>query len=77
MATNILTQNQTKPKIPLEQLVSSKELQEAFDVGPRTIRRWAKTYGWREHRIGQKIIRYLREDVENWTGVSFSKETIA
>lgn len=75
MATKTPTHKHTKSKVPLEQLVSSKELQDAFDVVPRTIRRWAKTYGWREHRIGQKIIRYFREDVEESTGVIFTKET--
>ena len=66
--------NTIHPRIPIDQLISSKEIQDAFEVRPRTVRRWSKAYGWREHRFSHKVLRYLREDVEESMGVSFTKE---
>lgn len=74
MMTNESTQKYDKPKIPIEQLIGSKEIQDAFDVRPRTVRRWAKCHGWKEYRFSHKTLRYLREEVENTMGVAFTKE---
>lgn len=74
MSTKEPTQNHDTPRIPIDQLISSKEIQDAFEVRPRTVRRWSKAYGWREYRFSHKVLRYLREDVEESMGVSFTKE---
>ena len=66
------TQNNDTNKIPVEQLISSKDIESAFEVGRRTVRRWAKQYNWKEYRFSHKVLRYLRNDVENSMGVSFA-----
>lgn len=72
MSDKSSTQNNDTNKIPVEQLISSKEIESAFEVGRRTVRRWAKLYNWREYRFSHKVLRYLRNDVENSMGVSFA-----
>jgi len=61
-------------KIPVDQLISPKQIMAAFDVGGRTVRRWAKSYGWKEYRFSHKVLRYPREQVEETLGVSFGTE---
>lgn len=72
MSDKTSTQNNDTNKIPVEQLISSKDIESAFEVGRRTVRRWAKQYNWREYRFSHKVLRYLRNDVENSMGVSFA-----
>lgn len=66
--------NDGPTKIPVDQLISPKQIMAAFDVGGRTVRRWAKSYGWKEYRFSHKVLRYPREQVEETLGVSFGTE---
>jgi len=42
-----------------------------MDVSAGTVRRWAKSYGWRKKKINARVIRYLATDVEKSLGVPF------
>jgi hypothetical protein len=69
------TQSNDGPtKIPVDQLISPKQIMTAFEVGGRTVRRWAKSYGWKEYRFSHKVLRYPRDEVEESLGVSFATE---
>jgi uncharacterized protein YjcR len=61
-------------KVPVDQLIGSKEIATAFQVAPRTVRRWSHQYGWQKFRLSHKVLRYLRSEVEDSLGVSFEKE---
>ena len=67
--------NDGSTKIPVDQLISPKQIMAAFDVGGRTVRRWAKAYGWKEYRFSHKVLRYPLGQVEESLGVSFNKDT--
>ena len=67
--------NEDSTKIPVDQLISPKQIMAAFDVGGRTVRRWAKSYQWKEYRFSHKVLRYPKDQVEETLGVSFNKET--
>lgn len=67
-------QSVTFTKVPVDQLIGSKEIATAFQVAPRTVRRWSVAYGWQKFRLSHKVLRYLRSEVEETLGVSFDKE---
>ena len=60
-------------KVPVSQLISSKEIESAFRVGRRTVRKWAKQYEWKEFRFSHKVLRYLKHEVEDSMGVDFGQ----
>lgn len=51
--------------------LSPRIIREKMDVSPGTVRKWAKQYGWARKSINARVIRYLKEDVENSLGVAF------
>ena len=72
------TNTQTSPTlIPVEDLISSKEIQAAFKVKRATVHRWAKSFNWTKLSFSHKVVRYLRKEVEESMGVSFNKEAVS
>jgi|GEM_PF-5373961 len=63
--------------IPIDQLISSKEIQVAFNVKRGTVHRWAKSFNWKKLIFSHKVVRYLRKEVEESLGVSFNKEAVS
>ena len=53
--------------------VSSRTIQEKMEVSGKTIRAWAKRYGWRLQKINARVIRYCAEDVEETLKVDLGR----
>jgi uncharacterized protein YjcR len=53
-----------------EKVVSAKRIADALEVTPKTIKRWAKEYGWKVIRINSRLIRYHKSEVERSLGVN-------
>jgi len=51
--------------------LSPRAIRDRMDVSAGTVRRWAKSYGWRKKKINARVIRYLATDVEKSLGVPF------
>lgn len=58
-------------KVAYGDLVSRKKLQDMFEVGASTIKRWATFHEWNVIRIGKnaKNIYYPKKEVENSLGI--------
>lgn len=52
--------------------VSNKTIQEAAGVSDKTVRRWAKEFGWRTLKINSRLIRFAIDDAEATLGVSLA-----
>ena len=52
--------------------VSNKTIQKVAGVTSKTVRRWAKEFGWKTYKINSRVIRYKTEDVEETLGVSIA-----
>jgi hypothetical protein len=69
MPTTAETQTSTDSGTP-EQVVSAKRIADALEVTPKTVKRWAKEYGWKVIRINSRLIRYRKSDVEITLGIN-------
>ena len=54
-------------------LVSSRFLEEMFDVSHRTIKRWEKKFNWEPIRINDRLLRYRKSQIEESLGVSLDR----
>ena len=61
---------QSEDKVSIHDLISSKKLEEAFDVHHRTIKRLEKRYGWTPVKINDRFLRYRKSQVEDSLGIS-------
>ncbi|MDC0157296.1 hypothetical protein OAK38_06020 [Verrucomicrobia bacterium] len=64
---SVQTSDQKEGKSPVS-LVTPKQIRETAKVSGRTVRRWAKQFDWRTHRVNDRVLRYNREDVEKTIG---------
>jgi len=62
-----MTKSTTKPHF-----VTNKTIQALANVGSKTVRRWAKTYGWKTYKINSRVIRYKTQDVEDTLGIQIA-----
>ena len=62
--------SQNETKVSIHDLISSRKLEDAFDVSHRTIKRWEKRYGWEPIRINDRFLRYRKSQVEDSLGIS-------
>ncbi len=59
----------------IHDLVSSRFLEDAFDVTHRTIKRWETKYGWKAIRINDRLLRYRKSEVQESLGVNLDPIT--
>ena len=52
-----------------KRFLSNKDIQNAAQVTDRTVRRWAKHFGWKIQKLNSKVVRYDADDVEKTLGV--------
>lgn len=64
------TNNTESP--PKTNFVSNKTIQKVAGVTSKTVRRWAKEFGWKTYKINSRVIRYKTEDVEETLGISLA-----
>lgn len=64
------TNNTESP--PKTNFVSNKTIQNVAGVTSKTVRRWAKEFGWKTYKINSRVIRYKTEDVEETLGISLA-----
>jgi len=62
----------TKESPKKANFVSNKTIQKVAGVTSKTVRRWAKEFGWKTYKINSRVIRYKTEDVEETLGVSIA-----
>ena len=61
-------------KVPVEELITSRDSEDAFRVTYRTVKRWEEMYEWRGWKITPKTKRYHRTEVEQSLGVIFPRD---
>lgn len=64
------TNNSQTPTSKPKRFVRNSLIQDKLGVSAKTVRRWAKEFGWEQIKINERVIRFAAEDVEQSTGVS-------
>lgn len=52
-----------------KKFLTNKDIQNAAQVTDRTVRRWAKQFGWKIQKLNSKVVRYDADDVQKTLGV--------
>lgn len=57
----------------MSEMLSEREVAEILRVSPRTVGVWRRTRGLPAVRVGRKVVRYRRREVESWIA-SFNRK---
>ena len=74
MAATDTTEGNGPTKVPANELIPSKLIEDTLGVTYRTVKRWEERYKWRVWKFGPKIKRYHKPQVENSLGLTFDQD---